>query len=176
MAAARGSELEAGDCVKHAVQHDDGTEAGTVVGVIWRMLGDRPEGRGYEVEYFGTGDPYFSWWFNQKVERTERFVMHVCTGPVSRCRYRAPSARMNVLHTRTPVRTTAAEATDLHMELLQMDSDQPALPPDVAAAALEEEPPRGRAGIGGRRGLPRRRQEGACRHACWRGRGGSGSP
>ena len=56
----------------HAVQHDDGSGGGTALGIVRRVLVARPEGRGHEMEYFGTGDPHFSLWVGQKLDKRER--------------------------------------------------------------------------------------------------------
>ncbi|CAK0900380.1 unnamed protein product [Prorocentrum cordatum] len=157
MADDRSTVLTPGECFRHPVLHDDGSDAGSVLGVVRRVMSDNPGGTAYEVEYFAAGDQYLSWWLNSRIAKREKMILHMCRGPVSRCRYTAPRAGCQVLHTRAPQRLTAAQAAERHMAVLQHDEDCPELPADVAQAASdeaeaaeeEEEPPPSRAAIAG---------------------------
>ncbi|CAK0900771.1 unnamed protein product [Prorocentrum cordatum] len=157
MADERPTVLMPGECFRHPVLHDDGSDAGSVVGVVRRVMSDNPGGTAYEVEYFAAGDQYLSWWLNSRIAKREKMILHVCRGPVSRCRYTAPRAGCQVFHTRAPQRLTAVQAAERHMAVLQHDEDCPELPADVALAALDEaeaaeedeEPPPSRAAFAG---------------------------
>eukprot|EP00959_Pyramimonas_sp_CCMP1952_P195433 4086352-Pyramimonas_sp.AAC.1 len=84
MADERPTVLMPGECFRHPVLHDDGSDAGSVVGVVRRVMSDNPGGTAYEVEYFAAGDQYLSWWLNSRIAKREKMILHVCRGPVSR--------------------------------------------------------------------------------------------
>ncbi|CAK0808402.1 unnamed protein product, partial [Prorocentrum cordatum] len=55
MAGGRSTVLTPGECFRHPVLHDDGSDAGSVLGVVRRVMSDNPGGTAYEVEYFAAG-------------------------------------------------------------------------------------------------------------------------